>query len=133
VRVCDVMCYHGSVPDDFGVGITVQLVKDRLRNITDVNNYRGISLCPVISKLFEQCFLDKFEAFTDNCDLQFGFKKKTGCFDAVFVFRQCIDYFVTRGSAVYVAALDAKKAIVLTMSSSSSNCVIMAFHFQSYD
>jgi len=34
-----------------------------------VNNYRGISLCPVISKLFEQCLLDKFEAFTDTCIL----------------------------------------------------------------
>ena len=64
----------------------------------------------MISKLFEQCLVDKFEAFTDNCDLQFRFKKKTGCSDAVFVFRQCIDYFVTRGSAVYVAALNAKKA-----------------------
>ena len=51
VLLFNVMCYHGSVPNDFGVGITVPLVKDRLGNITDANNYRGISLCPVISKV----------------------------------------------------------------------------------
>jgi len=42
VLLFNVMCYHGFVPDDFGVFITVPLVKDRLGNITDVNNCRGI-------------------------------------------------------------------------------------------
>ena len=30
VLLFNVMCYHGFVPDDFGVGITVPLVKDIL-------------------------------------------------------------------------------------------------------
>ena len=33
------------------------IVKDRLGDIADVNNYRGITLSPVISKLFGYCVL----------------------------------------------------------------------------
>ena len=45
------------VPNSFGVGITIPLVKDKTGNINDVNNYRGITLSPVISKLFEVVLL----------------------------------------------------------------------------
>ena len=43
-------------------------------------------------------------------DLQFGFKKKLGCSDAIFVLRQTVEYFNNRGSNVYIASLDASKA-----------------------
>ena len=39
-------------------------MKDRLGDIADVNNYRGITLSPVISKLFEYCVLDKYYIIT---------------------------------------------------------------------
>jgi len=45
-----------------------------------------------------------------SSDLQFGFKQNLGCNHAVFAFRHCVEYFVTRGSSVYMAALDATKA-----------------------
>jgi len=47
------MSVHGVVPDGFGVGIVIPIVKDKLGDITNANNYRGITLSPVISKLFE--------------------------------------------------------------------------------
>ena len=45
-----------------------------------------------------------------TCDLQFSFKKKFGCSHAVFVLRKCFEYFVSRGSTVFMAALDVMKA-----------------------
>ena len=47
------MAYHGYVPHNFGQGTIVPLLKDKLGDVNDVNNYRGITLIPVISKLFE--------------------------------------------------------------------------------
>ena len=44
---------HGFIPDKFGIGITIPVVKDKLRNINSINNYRPITLSPVISKMFE--------------------------------------------------------------------------------
>ena len=43
-------------------------------------------------------------------DMQFGFRKFSGCSRAIFLFREVIDYFASHGSTVYMAALDARKA-----------------------
>jgi len=69
-------------------------------------------LSPVISKVFEHCLLNKFQTFTNDGNLQFGFKKKISCSHVVFVLRQCIEYFVTHGrpTTVFMATLNAKKA-----------------------
>ena len=50
------MAKHGFVPDDLGRGTVIPLLKDKLGNANDVNNYRGITLIPVISKLLEYTF-----------------------------------------------------------------------------
>ena len=42
--------------------------------------------------------------------LQFGFKDKVGCVDAIFTLKSTIKYFAERGSSVFVASLDISKA-----------------------
>ena len=101
---------HGFVPDDFGVGLSIPIIKDKHGDICSTDNYRTITLSPVISKVFEYCLLHKLQPLLCSSDLQFGFKKKLGCSDAIFVLNQTVDYFVSRGSTVYMAALDARKA-----------------------
>ena len=104
------MCFHGVVPDDFGAGTCIPLLKDKSGDINDINNYRGITLIPVISKLFELVLLHLCESLLTTDDLQFGFKKHLGCNNALFTVRATIDYFCSRGSNVYAAALDLHKA-----------------------
>ena len=106
----NIMSVHGFVPDSFGIGIIVPILKNRLGDVTDTSNYRGITLSPLISKLFEHCILDKYNSYIISSDLQFGLKKNLGCNRAVFALLQCVDYFVTRDSSMYMAALDATKA-----------------------
>lgn len=104
------MSVHGFVPHDFGVGIIVPLLKDKLGNVNDTNNYRGITLIPVISKLFELVLLEIAASYLSTDDLQFGFKKGTGCNNAIFLLQETVDYFTSRGSSVFAACLDIKKA-----------------------
>ena len=40
------------VPDKFGLGVTVPVVKDKLGDVTAASNYRPITLSPFISKIF---------------------------------------------------------------------------------
>jgi len=68
---------HGFVPDDFGKGITIPLIKDLLGNTSDCDNYRAITISPLISKLFEYCVLSKFESLLSSSDLQSGFKRNS--------------------------------------------------------
>jgi len=47
----NIMTVHCFVPDDFGVGVIKPIVKDRLGDISDANNYRGITL----NRLCQSC------------------------------------------------------------------------------
>ena len=46
------MATHGYVPEGFGLGVTVPLIKDKAGNINSLDNYRAISLTPIIAKLY---------------------------------------------------------------------------------
>ena len=48
--------------------------------------------------------------YNSSDDLQYGFKKNSSCSHALFVLTQCVEYFTTHGSNVYLASLDATKA-----------------------
>jgi hypothetical protein len=43
-------------------------------------------------------------------DLQFGFKAKVGCSNAIFALRSITDYFQNHSSSVFAALLDINKA-----------------------
>jgi hypothetical protein len=111
--LCDlyqVLAEIGYVPDEFGQGTIIPLVKDYSGNLSDMSNYRAITISPVISKLFELVILKVCSKCLISDDLQFGFKVGVGCAEAIYTLRTTIDYFNSNGSTVYVAALDISKA-----------------------
>jgi Reverse transcriptase (RNA-dependent DNA polymerase) len=101
---------HRYVPEGFGQGTIVPLVKDKSHNLNDVDNYRAITLIPIVSKVFESVILKLCEHVFTVDDLQFGFKHGVGCSDAIFALKTTVAYFNKRGSSVFLAALDIKKA-----------------------
>ena len=74
---------HGYVPHDFCSGIIIPLINDKTGDANNVNNYRGITLIPVISKLFELVLLEICEESLMCDELQFGYKKGIGCSEAI--------------------------------------------------
>ena len=56
-----------------------------------VEDFRGISISPVISKILEHCILDRYKNFFISSDNQFGFKKEESLADAkVSARQQCV-------------------------------------------
>ena len=98
------------VPDAFGSGIVIPLIKDKIGNVNSLDNYRGITLIPVVAKVFELVVLELCKDYLLTDDLQVGFKAKSGCANALFALRMSIDYFRDRHSTVYAASLDIRKA-----------------------
>ena len=98
------------VPDDFGVGVIVPIVKNYRGNLCSSDNYRPITLSPIISKVFEHFLLHKFSGNLRTDNLQFGFKKGLGCSNALFLLRQTIHFFTSHGSDIFIASLDASRA-----------------------
>ena len=75
---------HSYVPEDFGTGIIIPLIKNTDGDASSIDNYRGITLSPVLSKVLEMCLLLKFGNYLNSSDLQYGFKSKVGCSNAIF-------------------------------------------------
>jgi exonuclease III len=106
---CFIATQH--LPDSFGASYIVPIPKcDGRKKSLHVDDFRGISISPVISKLFELCVLDLYDDYFDTSDYQFGFKKNLGSSHIIFCVRSVIDHYVSNGSTINVCSLDLSKA-----------------------
>jgi hypothetical protein len=101
----------GYVPEQFGRSFTVPLckVKNASKHLT-VDDFRGISISPVLSKVFEHCVVARYGNFLVTSDNQFGFKKSVGCSHAIYTVRSVVDSYINSGSTVNLCAIDISKA-----------------------
>ena len=93
----------GHVPAQFGQSYMVPIMKGSIsshsKNVTS-DDSRGISISPVISKVFEHCVLRRFESYFVTSDNQFGFKKCISCSHAIFTVRSVINHYTALGRLV---------------------------------
>jgi len=60
------------------------LVKDKTGSLNDMDNYRGITLSPISSKLLEMTVFEICNEVLTTDSLQCGFKTGTGCAECYF-------------------------------------------------
>ena len=99
----------GSDPTSFGRSCTVPVPKGRQTSST-VDDFRGISISPVLSKILEHCILNRFSSYLTTSDNQFGSKRGLRCSHAIYSVRNVINRFISGGSTVSVCAIDLSKA-----------------------
>ena len=104
------MLRHSFVPKQFQSGFMVPIVKDNQGNLADVNNYRGITISPIISKVFEHVLKAIFFEHLSTSQHQHGFKKNSSTAHALHCLRETVNFYVNSGSRVYCSFLDASKA-----------------------
>ena len=109
--LCNLILLTGYVPKQFGLGLTFPIPKGQSgKKTVTFDDFRGITVSPLFSKVLEKCILANFGEYFWSLDNQFGFKKKLGCQHAIFCLRSVVDYFTNNGSNVNVCALDISKA-----------------------
>ena len=87
--------------------VLVPVIKDKAGKISSKDNYRPIALASVISKLVEVIMCDRIEMYMNTNPNQFGFKRKHGTDQCIYVLKEIIDLYRRR---VFVCFLDASKA-----------------------
>jgi hypothetical protein len=102
---------HGHIPPAFGLTFTVPIPKcNSVLKAMSTNDFRGISISPIISKLFEAAVSDKFCDYFSTSDSQFGFKKQLSCSHVIYSVRNVVDQYIAHGSTVNICSLDLSKA-----------------------
>jgi len=104
------LCSH--VPSSFGRSYTIPIakVKDCRTKAMTTDDFRGIAISCVLSKVFEHCVFDRFKDYLSVSDNQFGFQKGLGCSHAIYTVRNIVEQCNNGGSTVNLCALDLSKA-----------------------
>ena len=71
------MLNYGIVPDDFGNTYTVPIPKSKLNfgKALCIDDFRGISISPVNSKVFEHLFLTALTLFLNHLTTSLGLRR----------------------------------------------------------
>ena len=96
---------HGSVIDDFLLGTTVPIPKGRNVNLTDSDNYRGITLSSVFGRIFDLIVLQRYSDKLDSCELQFGFKQNRSTAMCSMIAKEVISYYTSCNTSVHWVTL----------------------------
>jgi hypothetical protein len=86
IHACDELFVHvacllncifirGSVPDDFVVGTTIPILKNKNVNVARSENYRGITLSSVFGRILDNIIMRRHVSLLASCNLQFGFQR----------------------------------------------------------
>ena len=118
------MVTHGISSTEFNKSVIISLVKDKRKSKSSSENYRGISLSAIFSKIFESIVLNKIKDKITTSDSQFGFKIGHSTSLCTAVLQQTIEYYTNGNSNVYLLFLDASKAFDRVKHSKLFECLI---------
>ena len=99
---------HGYCPDVMLNGVMTPIPK--VSGTTSSENFRAITSCSTMCKLFEVIVQKKCENVFKTSDLQFGFKPNSSTADCTFVVQEIISFYNDPKTDVYCTLLDSSKA-----------------------
>nr|XP_047144829.1 uncharacterized protein LOC124818292 [Hydra vulgaris] len=101
---------NGAVPEYLSTSIITPIVKSYKKSLNNSDNYRGISITPTLTKLFEYIIMQVCPEISDIHSHQFGFKQNSSTLHAEFLLSETLKHYNNNKSPVYICSLDANKA-----------------------
>ena len=111
-KLFNLMFEYCYIPRSFGYSYIVPIPKpkDFHNKALTTDDFRGIAISSMLSKVYESCIYDRFQDFLGSSDNQFGFKKGSGCSHAIYSLRTVVNHFVEGGCTVNLCSIDLSKA-----------------------
>jgi hypothetical protein len=99
-----------AIPADWCKGLVVKLPKKG--NLQNCDNWRGITLLSIPSKIFCRVLLDRIQKSVDATlrKEQAGFRQGRGCTDQIFALRNIMEQCIEWNAPVAINFIDFKKA-----------------------
>ena len=113
VKVFNKLLNEGKFPKSWGQGLISSIHKES--DMADPQNYRGITLCSCLAKLFTSILNDRLYKFIYEKGImpkeQIGFKRHSRTSDHIFTLKTIIDKFIKKsGGHLYACFVDFSKA-----------------------
>ena len=101
---------HEYIPQSVTKAKVMPLLKGRLLDFSNSNNYRPITVSTAISKIFERLLFNRLHQYLSCQDNQFGYKVRTSTDACIFVFKETLRLYHNHNTPVYACFLDVKSA-----------------------
>ena len=88
------MFVNGNMPPNSLIGTVLRLFKCKGPKASEKDHYRGITLSPIILKVFEMIILNRLENVQK---IKVIFPISVGCMETSFLINEAINHFVERG------------------------------------
>ena len=101
---------HGHVSSVLMMSTLIPILKDKLGNICDANNYRSIAISSLVLKIFDWVIILLYGDKLGLDELQFSYQKNCSTNMCSWMVIETIEYFVRNGSELFTCAMDMSKA-----------------------
>ena len=109
-RLMTAMLIHGYSCKELSIATINSLIKNPHADKCSSDNYRGISLCSCITKLYDIVLLKQYEHCFVTSELQYAFKKQHSTNMCTLMLKDVVSYHLYRNTNVYSCFIDASKA-----------------------
>ena len=109
-HIAELPSRYMNIPEDWKKGVIIELPKKG--DPGDCNNWRGITLLSLTSKVFSPIILQRMTESVKNIlrQEQAGFRKGRSCTDHIFVLRQILKRSHEWNRSIYAVFVDFEKA-----------------------
>ena len=113
VKLFNAVLTSGIIPSAWSTGIIKPIFKKK-GEISDPDNYRGITILSCLGKLFTSIINDRLNLFANSVQLigseQAGFRPGFSTVDHLFSVKCLLDIYLSKGMKMYCAFVDYRKA-----------------------
>jgi hypothetical protein len=111
-HLINVILETSKIPNEFKIGRVAAVYKNGKKS--DFNNYRPITMLPVISKIMEKCVYNQLIGYLESNNLlstrQFGFRKRRSTESAATLFLDEVHKAMDKGQLTGTIFIDLSKA-----------------------
>ena len=99
-----------EIPEDWNEGVIIKIPKKG--TLSDCNNWRGITLLSIPSKVLAKIVINRISSAVDGKlrEEQAGFRQGRGCIDQIFTLRNIIEQCIEWQRELYINFVDFEKA-----------------------
>ena len=98
------------IPDDWRQAVLIPIPKAGDKTL--VGNYRGICIQAIAAKVYSSILKGRLQNWAESTlsEMQYGFRPRRSCTDAIFTLRCVIDRFLRKGKSLFLCFIDICKA-----------------------